>query len=57
MKMLEKLNPAYADSLKKFCYDFSITEIAKAEGLAKSTIHERIGRAINLARLIYNGEI
>lgn len=57
MKRLEELNPAYADSLTKFCYDFSITDIAKAEGLAKSTIHERISRAINLARLIYNGEI
>lgn len=57
MKRLEELNPAYADSLTKFCYDFSITDIAKAEGLANSTIHERIGRAINLARLIYNGEI
>lgn len=57
MTRLEEINPVYADSLTKFCYDFSVTEIAKADGVAKSTIHERIGRAINLARLIYNGDI
>ena len=59
MSKLRDINPTYADSLHRFYTtgECNISKLARKEGVAISTMHERIHRAKNLVRLIYDGEI
>lgn len=58
MCRLAEINPSYAYSLDRYYRgDGNIAKLARDEGVAKSTMFERIQRAIKLVKLIYEGEL
>lgn len=58
MSKLADINPVYADSLDRYYRgDGNIAKLAREEGVAKSTMFERLQKAIKLVKLIYDGEL
>ncbi len=57
MSRLADINPSYAYSLDRYFQDGNIAKLAREEGVAKSTMHERIQKAKKLVKLIYEGEL